>query len=230
MIATMDDTDVLRPIRGLMIAAAGDEKHDPSAHSTLDVLWVLYDRIMRTDPTDPRSEDRDRLIVSKGHGPQALYAVLAAKGFFPPQELSRYMARDSMLGGHPERNQVPGVEASTGSLGHGFPMAVGVALALRAARRDRRVFVLIGDGEANEGSVWETILLAGSLQLPNLTCIVVDNHSSTRPLGDIAAKFVAFGWVAVTVDGRDHGALDRALRTPDAARPGVVVADIGPAR
>src|SRR5688572_7412493 len=106
----------------------------------------------------------------------------------------------SRLGGHPDRNQVAGVEASTGSLGHGFPMAIGVALALRAAHRDRRVFVLIGDGEANEGSVWESALLAGSLALSNLTCIVVDNHSSTRPLGDIAAKFAAFGWAAVAVD------------------------------
>ena len=226
----MHETDVLLPVRRLMAAAAGDEKHDPSAHSTLDVLWVLYDRIMRTDPTDPRNEDRDRLIVSKGHGPQALYAVLAAKGFFPAEELAGYMAWDSRLGGHPDRTQVPGVEASTGSLGHGFPMAVGVALALRAARRDRRVFVLIGDGEANEGSVWETVLLAGSLTLPNLTCIVVDNHSSTRPLGDIAAKFTAFDWVAVTVDGRDHDALDVALRARDAARPNVVVAAIGASR
>jgi transketolase len=225
--SSMDDTDALRAIRRLMAAAAGDEKHDPSAHSTLDVLWVLYDRIMRLDPTDPRSEDRDRLIVSKGHGPQALYAVLAAKGFFPAEELAGYMAWDSRLGGHPDRNQIPGVEASTGSLGHGFPMAIGVALALRAAHRDRRVFVLIGDGEANEGSVWESVLLAGGLALPNLTCIVVDNHSSTRRLGDIAAKFATFGWAAVAVDGRDHDALDLALRTADAARPGVVVATIG---
>jgi transketolase len=226
----MHATDRLEPLRQLMATAAGDEKHDPSAHSTLDVLWVLYDRILRYDPADPRSEDRDRLIVSKGHGPQALYAVLASKGFFPADELSRYMSWSGILGGHPDRTQVPGIEASTGSLGHGFPMAVGVALALRSKGIDRRVFALVGDGEANEGSVWETVLLAGSLELPNLTCILVDNHSSTRPLGDIAAKFAAFGWVAATVDGRDHDALERALRTTDATRPGVVVAEIGERR
>jgi transketolase len=218
--------DGLGPIRQLMAAASGDEKHDPSAHSTLDVLWVLYDRILRFDATDPRSEDRDRFIVSKGHGPQALYAVLAAKGFFPADELPRFMTWTGILGGHPDRNQVPGIEASTGSLGHGFPMAVGVALALRAKGIDRRTFVLVGDGEANEGSVWEAVLLAGSLELPNLTCILVNNHSSTRPLGDVAAKFSMFGWAAATVNGRDHNALETAIRVTDPTRPSVVVAEI----
>lgn len=222
----MQPTDGLEPIRELMATAAGDEKHDPSAYSTLDVLWVLYSRILRFDPTDPRRDDRDRFIVSKGHGPLALYAVLAAKGFFPADELSRFMTWTGILGGHPDRNQVPGIEVSTGSLGHGFPMAVGVALALRAKGSDRRTFVLIGDGEANEGSVWETVLLAGSLELPNLTCILVNNHSSTRPLGDVAAKFAAFGWGAATVNGRDHDALETALTAPDPARPTVVVAEI----
>lgn len=206
--------------------ATGDEKHDPSANSILDIVWVLYDRILRFDPDAPRSEDRDRFILSKGHGPLALYAVLATKGFFPADELGRLMTWDGILGGHPDRRKVPGIESSTGSLGHGFPMAVGVAMALQAKRSDRRVFVLIGDGESNEGSVWETILLAGSLKLPRLTCIFVNNHSSTRPLGDVAAKFRAFGWAATIVDGRDHDALEVALRQTDARRPSVVVAEI----
>ena len=213
-------------VRALIRTAAGDEKHDPSAQSILDIVWVLYDRILRFDQLAPRSEDRDRFILSKGHGPIALYAVLAAKGFFPVDELKRFMTWDGILGGHPDRGRVPGIEASTGSLGHGFPMAVGVALALKAKRSDRRVFVLIGDGESNEGSVWETVLLAGSLELPHLTCIFVNNHSSTRPLGDVAAKFTAFGWAATTVDGRAHDALEGALRQADARRPSVVVADI----
>jgi transketolase len=210
----------------LMDLASGDEKHDPSTRSTLDVLWVLYDRVLRYDPRDPRSEDRDRFLMSKGHGPLALYAILADKGFFPADELTRFMLWDGILGGHPDRSRIPGIEVSTGSLGHGFPMAVGVALALRAKRVDRRVFVLIGDGEANEGSVWETALLAGSLELPHLTAILIDNDSSTRPMGDIAAKFVAFGWAARTVDGRDHEAIYRALTTPDPIRPAIVVAEI----
>jgi transketolase len=210
----------------LMARATGDEKHDPSAHSTLDILWVLYDRVLRFDPADPRSEARDRFLMSKGHGPLALYAVLADKGFFPSDELARFETWDGILGGHPDRNRVPGVEISTGSLGHGFPMAVGVALALRAKGSDRRVFVLIGDGEANEGSVWETALLAGSLELPNLTAILVDNGSSTRPLGDVAGKFAMFGWAATTVGGRDHESLATALSAQDATHPTMVVAEI----
>ena len=213
-------------VRALMETAAGDEKHDPSAHSTLDVVWVLYDRVLRYDPAEPRSEARDRFLLSKGHGPLALYATLAAKRFFQADELPRFMSWDGFLGAHPDRNQVPGIEVSTGSLGHGFPMAVGVALALKAKRSDRRVFVLIGDGECNEGSIWETVLLAGSLELPRLACIIVNNHSSTRPLGDVAAKFAAFGWASRTVDGRDHDALETALTRTDATRPTAVVAEI----
>src|SRR3989304_4926154 len=131
-------------VEQLMALASGDEKHDPSAHSTLDILWVLYDRILRYDPRDPRSEDRDRFLMSKGHGPLALFAILADKGFFPAEEMARFETWEGILGGHPDRHRVPGIEVSTGSLGHGFPMAVGVALALRAKGSDRRVFVPIG--------------------------------------------------------------------------------------
>lgn len=214
----------MQPMLRLLAATHGDDKHDPSALSIIDVVWVLYDRVLRHDPANPRDEDRDRFLVSKGHGPIGLYAVLADRGFFPAAELDRFLAFDGKLGGHPDRNQVPGIEVSTGSLGHGFPMAVGVALALQAKGSDRRVFVLVGDGEANEGSVWETALLAGSLPLPHLTAILIDNGSSTRPLGDIAAKFSAFGWAAQTIDGRDHSAIESALRAQDANRPTMVVA------
>lgn len=210
----------------LMKTGEGDEKHDPSAYSTLDVIWVLYDRILRYDPHNPRSEDRDRFVLSKGHGPLGYYAVLADKGFFPPEELRHFMNWEGILGGHPDRNQVPGVEASTGSLGHGLPMAIGMALGLRAKGNDRRVFVLLGDGECNEGSVWESVLLAGNLGLTNLTCIVVNNHSSTRDLGDLAAKLESFGWAAATVDGRDHAAIEAALARRDERRPTAMVAEI----
>lgn len=210
----------------LMNLTSGDKKHDPSAHSTLGVLSVLYDRILRYDAENPRSENRDRFIMSKGHGPLVLYAILATKGFFPADELTRFLTWDGILGGHPDRNRVPGVEASTGSLGHGFPMAIGVALALKAKGIDRRVYVLIGDGESNEGSVWEAVLLAGDLGLANLTAILIDNRSSTRSLGDIAAKFRAFGWGAVTVDGRDEDAIERALVSPSVGRPSLVVAEV----
>jgi transketolase len=212
----------------LINLASGDEKHDPSAYSTVGVLSVLYNSILHYDVTDPKSEDRDRFIMSKGHGPLALYAILAQKGFFPASELRNFLEWDGILGGHPDRNRVPGVEASTGSLGHGFPMAIGVALGLKAKGNERRVYVLIGDGEANEGSVWEAALLAGNLGLSNLTAILVDNRSSTRDLGNIAAKFEAFGWETKTVNGRDEAAIEDALLSPAADRPSLLVAEVLP--
>jgi transketolase len=207
----------------LIARARGDEKHDESSYSTLEVVDVLYD-VMRFDAANPRWEGRDRFILSKGHGPLAFYAVLVKHGFFAAEELDRFMTWDGILGGHPDRNRVPGVEASTGSLGHGLPMAVGVAYALRARGEDeQRVFVLTGDAELNEGSNWEAILHAGSVGLPNLTLIVVDNHSSTVAMGDIAQKLLAFGWDAVTVDGRDRERL-RAAYERRADGPTAVVA------
>ena len=195
-------------IQELIARARGDEKHDASAHSTLDAIQVLYDDVLRVDPAEPEDERRDRFLLSKGHGPLAFYAVLAARGFFPPEELDRFLQWDGILGAHPDRRQVPGVEVSTGSLGHGLPMAVGVAYALRAkGLHDQRVFVLTGDAELNEGSNWEAILHAGSRRLSNVTLIVIDNHSSSVAMGDIAGKLAAFGWDAVTVDGRDRAAL-----------------------
>src|SRR3954449_11657785 len=188
----------------LIARARGDEKHDASSYSTLDVIQVLYE-VMRFDPADPAWAGRDRFILSKGHGPLAFYAVLAQHGFFDASELDRFVRWDGILGAHPDRLRVPGVEASTGSLGHGLPMAVGVACALRARGLDeQRVFVLTGDAELNEGSNWEAIAHAGSAALANLTLIVVDNRSSSVHLGDIPDRLRSFGWAAVTVDGRDH--------------------------
>lgn len=213
-------------VRRLMTLATGDEKHKPSADSTLDVLWTLYDRVLRTDPANPRGPDRDRFILSKGHGPISLYAILAAKGFFPEEELRDFLGWESKLGNHPDRLRVPGVEASTGSLGHGLPMGIGVALALRACGLyEQRVFVLVGDGELNEGSNWEALMLAAHLRLSNLTCIVIDNRSSTIDLGDIGGRLSAFGWETAEVDGRDHEALEAALR-PRTQGPRAVVARI----
>ena len=211
----------------VMAAATTGEGHIASAFSILDILWVLYDRVLQVDPENPKSDERDRFILSKGHGSLALYAVLAEKSFFPASELERFASFDSFLGGHPDRNKVPGVEASTGSLGHGFPMAVGMALALRIRRVNRRVFVLVGDGECNEGSIWESALLAAHHGLVNLTCIVDYNHSTDRALllGDIAAKFNAFGWSARRINGHNHDAIYDALANHGSDRPHVVVAE-----
>jgi len=219
-------TTDLTEIKQLMTLATGDEKHNASAHSTLDVLWVLYDRIMRYDTQQPHSEERDRFILSKGHGPVALYAILAAKGFFPTAELSRFKSWDGILGAHPDRHQVPGIEVSTGSLGHGLPMAIGVTLALQAKQSDRRVFTLVGDAECNEGSIWEAVMVAGQKKLKQLTCIVINNHSSSIAYGALANRFEAFGWHTTTINGRDHEQIYAALTQQDASRPGVIIAEI----
>jgi len=211
-------------LEGLMRLATGDEKHEASATSTLDVLYVLYEHVLRIDPADPAWEERDRFVLSKGHGPVAYYAVLARKGFFPVEELTRFMEFDSILGAHPDRAQVPGIEASTGSLGHGLPMAVGIAYALRAkGLTEQRVVVLTGDAELNEGSNWEAILHAGAAGLSNLTLVAIDNRSSSIRIDPIGEKLAAFGWDAVEVDGRDHDQL-RAAFERRGDRPTAVVA------
>ena len=213
-------------LQELITLQTGDEKHESSATSTLDVIAVLYDRILRYRPDEPEWEGRDRFLLSKGHGPMAFYAVLAQEGFFPREQLSRFLERDGILGGHPDRNHVPGVEVSTGSLGHGLPMAVGVAYALRAKGLDeQRVVVLTGDAELNEGSNWEAILHAGATRLGNLTLAVVDNQSGSIPMGWIAAKLQPFGWDVETVDGRDRDALEASFRRRG-EQPTAVVARI----
>ncbi len=219
-----------RDLRRLVSRMTGDEKHGASATSTLDVLWVLYDRVLRIDPADPEAADRDRFLLSKGHGPMAYYAVLAAKGFIPEAWLTTFGEFDSPLGQHPDRRLVPGVEISSGSLGHGLPIAVGTALALRArGLRRPRVFTMIGDGELDEGSNHEAIAAASRFGLASLTAIVIDNSSATLGWhGGIASRFHVEGWTTATVDGRDHEAVAAALTTPHPATPHAVVAVVAP--
>ncbi len=210
----------------LMSLMTGDEKHTAAATSTLDVLWVLYDRVLRHDPRRPRAEDRDRFYLSKGHGPMAYYAVLAAQGYLPVAWLAGWGRFDSPLGHHPDRALVPGVEISSGSLGHGLPLAVGTALGLRARGSSARVVVLVGDAELDEGSNHEAIELAAARGLDGLTVVVVDNASASyRQRGQLARRFAADGWDTTTVDGRDHDALERALRHRS-DRPTAVVAEV----
>jgi transketolase len=216
----------LDEVKRLAARVTGDEKHDGAADSPLDALYVLYDRILRFDPSDPGWEERDRFILSKGHGPASYYAVLAAHGFFPASWLDGFMGFRSRLGAHPDRRLIPGVEVSSGSLGHGLPMAVGVALATRAKHLDVRVIVLCGDAELNEGSNWEAILVAPHLGLGNLTLLVIDNHSSSIPMSPWEDKLRSFGWSVQVVSGRDHDALASALGSTDPTVPSAVVADI----
>ncbi|MFG2887017.1 transketolase [Streptomyces sp. NPDC048297] len=219
--------DDLPRLMGLM---TGDEKHGPAATSTLDVLWVLYDRVLRVTPERTDDPARDRFLLSKGHGPMAYYAVLAAKGFVPVKWLPGFGSYDSPLGHHPDRVLVPGAEIGSGSLGHGLPIGVGTALGLRAqGLSDPAVWVLIGDAELDEGSNHEAIAFAGAAGLERLHTVVVDNSSASHALpGGIAARFEAAGWSAVTVDGRDHAALYAAFTAPHPGRPHVVVARVEP--
>ncbi|BBJ45041.1 transketolase [Streptomyces antimycoticus] len=212
----------------LMSLMTGDEKHGPAATSTLDVVWVLYDRVLRVSPEAVDAPDRDRFLLSKGHGPMAYYAVLAAKGFLPESLLPGFGAYESPLGHHPDRVLVPGAEISSGSLGHGLPLAVGSALGLRAqGLSGAAVWVLVGDAELDEGSNHEAIAYAGAVGLERLHTVVVDNASAThgRP-GGIAARFEAAGWSTATVDGRDHQALYEAYTAPHPGRPHAVVARV----
>ena len=221
----------------LLTLQTGDEKHDRASLSTLDVLWVLYDRILGAD---------DRFLLSKGHGPTAYYAVLAAKGFIPVDVLPTFGAFDSPLGNHPDHVLAPGVELSSGSLGHGLPIAVGRALAGAPGRRShirhtrgadpgscippgsgRRVFVLVGDGELDEGSNWEAIQYAGRIRLANLTVVAIDNDSSSYGWpGGIERRFELEGWSVARADGRDHDALERAFEQRHDDQPHLVVAQV----
>jgi transketolase len=218
--------DDLYPLMTLM---TGDEKHDASARSTLDALWVLYDRLLRFNPNDPDDPDRDRFLLSKGHGPMAYYAVLAAKGFLTGEQLESFGAFDSVLGGHPDRVLAPGVEISSGSLGHGLGLAVGTTLGLGlSGHADARVVVMVGDAELEEGSNLEAIQFAGRVGLGRLMAVVIDNASASLGWpGGISARFETEGWSTRDVDGHDHAALYRAYTSGNKDRPHVVVAHAG---
>ncbi|MBF0093153.1 MAG: transketolase [Alphaproteobacteria bacterium] len=199
----------------------GGRGHIGSSLSLIEIVRVLYDDVLRFRADEPRWPLRDRFILSKGHGCLAQYAILADKGFFPAEELKRFCRRDSFLGGHPEYGKIPGVEASTGALGHGLSIGLGMALAARIEGRDSRVFVVMGDGEINEGSVWEAAMSAGKHQLGRLVAIVDYNklqsygpNDEVQPLEPLADKWRAFRFEAVEVDGHDVAVLRRTLSAP----------------
>jgi transketolase len=194
------------------------------------VLWVLYDRVLRVTPQTAGDDARDWFLLSKGHGPMAYYAVLAAKGFVDPADLPGFGAFGSAFGLHPDRTLIPGVEISSGSLGHGLPLAAGVALGLRARNlADSRVFVLVGDAELDEGSNQEAIAFARAARLDALHVVVVDNASSTYGWpGGVEARFAVEDWSVRRVAGRDHDALEAAFTAPHPGRPHMVAAVLEP--
>ncbi len=201
--------------------------------SSADILAVLYFAILRVDPQNPTWPDRDRFILSKGHCAASLYATLAAAGFLPLKDLEDFAQPLSPLSGHPDRTRVPGVEASTGSLGHGLPIAVGAALAAKMDGSSWRTYVLTGDGELQEGSNWEAAMAAAHYGLDNLTLIIDRNQlqqgdatERTVRLEPLAEKWRSFGWAVAEVDGHDHAALLSLFRRLplQASKPSCIIA------
>jgi len=219
--------------RILMMVHDAGMGHIGSDLSVIDILTVLYDGVLRVDPKKPWDPDRDRFILSKGHCSGALYCTLAAAGFLPPEELSTYMQPRSRLNGHPVSKSIPGVEASTGPLGHGLSIAVGTALAARIDRALWRTFVVTGDGELQEGSNWEAAMMASQRGLDNLVLIVDRNRlqrdsrvAETVGLEPLSDRFQSFGWSVEEVNGNDHGALfDVLARLPfEVGKPSALIA------
>ena len=217
--------ELTRRIRRDIVVAttAAGSGHPSSSLSMVELCAVLFfGGVLRYDPSDPQDPDRDRFILSKGHAAPGLYAVLAEAGYFPAEDLKTLRKIGSPLEGHPNMNRLPGVEASTGSLGQGLSIGVGHALAARLDGRDARVYVIVGDGESGEGQVWEAVMYAGNHALDHLTCIVDHNGyqqtgavADIQPLDPLTQKYEAFGWAARAIDGHS---LDEVSEAFDWAR------------
>ena len=217
----------------LNMAIRANGGHIGGAYSIIDVMTALYFRVLKHDPSNPSWPMRDRVIYSKGHGCLALYNVLAGTGYFGEERLTKFSVDDGLLAGHPERGFVPGVEATTGSLGHGLSIAVGMALADQMDRNGRRVFCVMSDGECNEGSVWEAAMAGPQFKLDNLTLVIDSNKleslgkvsdiMSIEPLGE---RFKTFGWAVEEIDGHNmEHIVDRLERAPfEAGKPSLIVA------
>jgi transketolase len=219
-------------IKAIQMTHAAKASHIGGCLSQADILAHLFGYWLKVDPKDPQWADRDRFVLSKGHSAAIAYAALAEKGFFPTSWLDDYCKNGSVLGGHYTRNGVPGVELSTGSLGHGLSVGLGMALAQKKDKRPSKTVVLLSDGECDEGSNWEAILLAPQLKLENL--VVVVDYNQIQSLGSVkevcelapfADKWEAFRWNVQEIDGHDHNALHSALGAiPKAGKPSVVLA------
>lgn len=231
LIPTYDGTDLptlVRHMRGAMVALSHEKSvpHLGSELSCADIIAALYWNVMKIDPADPKSENRDRFILSKGHAAKALYVALAYRGFFDLETLATFTDLGGTLPEHPGPNCIAGVEFATGSLGHGLPVGIGLAYAARLADRDNRIYVLLSDGECNEGSVWEAAMMATAQKLSHLHVIIDFNRwqatgrsQEVLALDPLADKWRAFGWHAEEVDGHDLDAITRALnaapKSPD---------------
>ncbi len=227
--------DFARRIRvhAVRMTSSGKSSHVGSILSMADILAVLYGRELRVDPTRPDWPERDRFILSKGHGGAGVYAALAERGFFPLDWLKSHYQNGSVMSGHVSHKGIPGVEMSTGSLGHGLGVAVGMAYGAKLDDRKHRVFVIMSDGECDEGSNWEAIQFAGHHKLSNLIATVDYNKiqslkttDETLTLEPFADKWRAFNWAVREVDGHDHAALSECFASVpfDANRPSCIIA------
>ena len=197
---------------------SGKRAHLGSAMSIMEIIRVLYDNFLKIDPTNPKDPLRDRFILSKGHGCLAQYVILADKGFFNPKELLKFCHAESILGGHPESRKIPGVEASTGALGHGMSIGVGMALAAKLQNRKSRVAIVVGDGETNEGSIWEAAMSAAKHQLSNLTIFIdynkiqsygfVSEVLNSEPMKE---KWASFGFAVEEINGHDISEIQKVI-------------------
>jgi transketolase len=209
--------------------------HPSTSLSMVEIMTVLYfGGVLRYDPANPTDRDRDRFILSKGHGAPGLYATLAEAGYFPVEELETLRQLGSRLEGHPNMNRLPGVEASTGSLGQGLSMGIGHALAGRLDGRNYRVYVMVGDGESEEGQVWEAIMYAGNHELDNLTLVVDRNGyqqtaavDDIQPLDPLEVKLSSFGWEVTTIDGHSLDEVAKAFEWARAVKgaPQAIIAN-----
>lgn len=212
----------LLALEAVHTAASG---HPGGSLSAMDILTVLYFNTMKVDPKDPKNPDRDRFVLSKGHCTPALYSILALKDFFPVEDIKLFRSIHAHYSGHPDMNNVPGVDMSTGSLGQGFSAAVGMALAGKLDQKDYRVYTILGDGEIEEGQTWEAAMAAAKYHLDNL-CAVVDvnglqidgSTADVMPSEPLDKKYEAFGWNVIHVDGHDYAALIAAFEAAAACK------------
>ena len=214
------------------VASAGSG-HPGGSLSIADIMAYLFFEKMNIDPKNPKNPDRDRFVMSKGHCSPALYSTLAHRGFFPVEDLSGFRQVSSYLEGHPNMNTVPGVDMSTGSLGQGFSAAVGMGMAGKLDKKDYRVYVMLGDGELEEGEVWEAAMCAAHYKLDNLTAFVdynglqidgkITEVMNPEPIGD---KFKAFGWEVISIDAHDFNQIEEAVKHAEnfKGKPTVIVA------
>jgi len=208
----MSTQDSIKEMRRLIVQVSykARQGHLSSSMSIMEMVEVLFEKVMHFDPNNPDALTNDKFVLSKGHAALTLYAKLYQMGVIDKETLFSYSQYDSILGEHPDRNKVPAVDVSTGSLGHGFPTAVGMAIGFKAQGLKNRVFAIIGDGEANEGSIWEAAFVAEQKNLDNIVCIVDDNDSASH-MSNVGDKFAAFGWEVVHVDGHNVEELERIL-------------------